>query len=101
MPNVSPTLIFWISFAVSIGVGITGGTVHLTHIVPAEYMDAVTAWVALFVFTGSSFLTMVAGIGMTKQNRLASAASMPEVKSIVVSTSELAAATPSDKVISR
>ena len=111
MPNVSPKIIFWISFAVTIGVGISGGAVHLTNIGPAAHIDAVTAWVTFGVFIGSTFLTMAAGAGMTKQSViasasavmttqdvLASAAAIPEVQRIVT-TPAIADAAPSEKVV--
>lgn len=98
MPSVSPKAIFWISFAVTIGIGISGGAVHLTHIVPAAYMDTVTAWVSFGVFIGSTFLTMATAAGMTKQSVLSAAASVPEVQKIITSPA-LADATPSEKVV--
>lgn len=98
MPNVSPKIIFWISFAVTIGIGISGGAVHLTNIVPAAYMDGVTAWVTFGVFVGSTFLTMAAGAGMTKQSQIASVAAIPEVQRIVT-TPAIADAAPSEKVV--
>lgn len=98
MPNVSPKALFWITFAVWVGTGITGGTVHLTHIVPAAYMDTVSAYVAFGVFLGTGFLTMVSGAGMTKQSMLASAAAIPEVHQIVT-TPSLADEAPSEKVV--
>jgi hypothetical protein len=111
VPSVSPFAIFWISFAVTIGTGITGGTVHLAHIVPAAYIDAVDSYVDFAVFIGSTFLTMAAAAGMTKQSvlssaqsvmttqdRLAIAAAVPEVKSIVT-TQAIADVAPSNKVV--
>lgn len=99
MPNVSPKTIFWITFAVWAGAGITGGTVHLTNIVPAAYMAAVTEYIAFGVFLGTGFLTMVSGAGMTRQSQLVSTASLPGVHSIRMTSQTLADATPSEKVI--
>ena len=99
MPNVSPKTLFWITFAVWAGTGITGGAVHLTHIVPPAYMDAVTEYVAFGVFLGTGFLTMVSGAGMTRQSQLVSTAALPGVHSIRMTSQTLADATPSDKVI--
>lgn len=98
MPNVSPKVIFWISFLVTLGEAVTNGTVHLAHIVPAAYQDAVDSWIALAVFVCSTFVTMAAGAGMTKQSVLASAAAVPEVQKIVT-TPALADAAPSEKVV--
>lgn len=98
MPSVSPKVIFWISFFVTLGTGISGGAVHLTNIVPPAYMDGVTAWVSLGVFIGSTFLTMATAAGMTKQSVLSAAAAVPEVQRIVT-TPELADALPSEKVV--
>jgi hypothetical protein len=57
----SPTLLFWLQFAATVGTGVTGGVVHLTGVVPPEYLTSVTGWVAFIVFCIMSFLTLASG----------------------------------------
>lgn len=98
MPNVSPRVIFWLSFAVTCCIGITNGTVHFTAIVPHAWIEPADEIIAGFIFFASTFLTMAAGAGMSKQSVLASAAAIPEVQRIVT-TPEVADAAPSEKVV--
>lgn len=83
MPHVDPTIRFWISFGVFVAVGISGGTVHLTHMIPADWIDAVTAWIAFFAFAGSGFVSLLNGMAMTNDSRIASAAVVPDATSKV------------------
>lgn len=99
MPNISPVVVFWISFAVTVGSGISGGAVHLTHLVPDAWIPYVGAYVDFTVFVGSAFVTLFSAGSGTKQSRIASAADIPEVKTILT-TAPVATAAPSDKVVS-
>jgi hypothetical protein len=98
MPTFDPSTRFWIGIAVTLCIGISGGAVSLAHAIPADWIPAATAWSSIIAFIGSAVLTGLNGLGMTTQSRLASAASVPEVKSIVT-TQGIADITPSDKVV--
>jgi hypothetical protein len=98
VPNIDPVARFWIGIVVTLAVAISGGTLNLTHAVPQEYIPYVTAWCSIIAFLGSAVLTTLNGMATGTQSRIASAASLPEVKSIVT-TQTLADATPSDKVV--
>jgi hypothetical protein len=81
--KVSPVVLFWVSLITTVGQGITAGTVHLTGLVPAEYLPTVTAWVGLLVFVNMSFLTAMAGFSSNKSGPLAPPATMAEAKEIM------------------
>jgi hypothetical protein len=98
MPFVDPSIRFWIGLVVTIAVALSQGTLSLTHAVPVDWIPYVTAWAGIFAFIGSALLTALNGAGMTTQSRLASAASIPEVKSIVT-TQAIAEVTSSDKIV--
>ena len=96
--SIDPKWRFVISIIVTVAIGISQGTLVLTNAIPAVYIPIVAAWCGIIAFVGSAVQTGMSGLGMTMQSRLASAAALPEVKSIVT-TQPLADATPSDKVV--
>ena len=64
----NPTINFWISLAVTVDTGIVGGTVHLTNMIPADWIPSVTAWGAFWAFVGMSYMTAVHGV-LAAQNK--------------------------------
>ena len=98
MPHVDPIVRFWIGVAVTIAIGVSSGSLVLTNAIPHDYIPNVTAWCGIISFTGSAVLTALNGMATSDQSRLASAASIPQVKSIVV-TQAMAESTPSPKVV--
>ena len=77
MPFVDPKWRFWISFAVFVAVGVGNGTVHLTHMIPADWIDIAVAWCAFVAFAGAGFVSLLNGMAMTNSSRIASAAVVP------------------------
>jgi hypothetical protein len=98
MPHFDPATRFWVGILVTVAIGISSGALNLTHAIPPDWVPVATAWCSIIAFAGSAALTGLNGMGMTTQSRLASAAAVPEVKSIVT-TQAIAEATPSDKVV--
>jgi hypothetical protein len=98
MPNVDPVVRFWIGILVTTAIGVSSGALVLTNAIPADLIKPVTAWCGIIAFTGSAVLTTLNGMATGTQSRIASVASLPEVKSIVT-TQSLADITPSDKVV--
>lgn len=98
MPHVDPMIRFWISVIVSIAIGISSGTLVLTNAIPVDLIKPVTAWCGVIAFVGSVVTTTLNGMATTMQSRLASAAAVPEVKSIVT-TQAIAETTPSAKIV--
>ena len=99
MPNISPTVIFWVSFAVTVAIGVSTGTLVLTNAVPAAYIPFVTAWCGIAAFIGSAFLTLLTKGGTSTQSRLAAVSAIPEVTHIVTTSAPMADAA-GDKVVS-
>lgn len=98
--NLDPKVIFGIQLLVFVAVGISQGTVHLTHMIPDAWIPIVVAWNGFIAFIGTGFTTLLSGFGMSSQSRIAAAASLPEVKQIVADA-PTATAAPSDKVVSK
>ena len=98
MPIVDPVARFWIGVAITFAIAVSNGSVALTHAIPADWIPYATAWCGIISFIGSAILTALNGAATTNQSRLASAAAIPEVKSIVT-TQVMAEATPSGKVV--
>lgn len=84
MPNIDPTVRFWIGFVVTIAIGISQGTLVLTNAVPGDLLPYVTAWAGILAFIGSALLTALNGAASTTSSRIASAASVDGVKNITV-----------------
>jgi hypothetical protein len=76
MPNFDPTTRFWIGILVTIAIGVSGGTLNLTHAVPGEWIPIATAWCGVIAFIGSAILTALNGLATTTSSRIASAASV-------------------------
>lgn len=100
MPTIDPKWRFLIGLIVTAAIGVSSGALVLTNAIPSDWIKPVTAWCGIIAFMGSATQTMVSGLGMTKQSRIDSAAAVPEVKA-VVTTKEIADATPSNKVVSQ
>jgi hypothetical protein len=56
-----PKLLFWLQFAATVGQGLTSGAVHLSGLVPPEYVSYVSGWVSFSVFVIMAFLTLATG----------------------------------------
>ena len=96
--NVSPRTRFIIQLVVFVAVGISQGTVHLTNMIPETWIPIVNAYCGFIAFLGTGFTTLLSGFGMSSQNRIDAAASLPEVKAILTEP-PVAAATASEKVV--
>lgn len=98
--TIDPSWRFVIGLIVTTAIGVSSGTLVLTNAIPADLIKPVTAWCGIIAFIGSSITTTISGLGMSNQNRLAAASSVPEVKAIVT-TKAMADATPTlPKVVS-
>ena len=98
MPTIDPLWRFVIGIVVTLAIGVSQGTFGLTHAIPADAIPVVTAWFGIIAFIGSAVQTGLSAVGMSSSNRLASAASLPEVKNIIT-TQAVADAAPSAKVV--
>jgi len=81
--KVNPVVIFWISLCTTVAQGIASGTVHLSGLVPAEWIPYVTGWLGLIVFANMSFLTALNGFASNKSGPLAPPPTVEEAHAIM------------------
>lgn len=96
--TIDPKWRFIFGLVITFAIGVSSGAVVLTNAIPVDWIKPAIAWCGIIAFVGSAAQTTISGFGMTSQSRLAAAATLPEVKSIVT-TQAVADATPSDKVV--
>lgn len=77
-----PRVIFWITFLSTIGTGIAGGTVHLTGLIPADYVASVTGWISLATFVAMTFLSVATGYAGVGKGPLAAPPTTSEADAI-------------------
>lgn len=97
--SIDPKWRFIIGLAVTFAIGVSSGALVLTNAIPVDWIKPVTAWCGIIAFMGSAITTTISGLGMSSQSRIAAAASLPEVKAMLTTT-DVAQAAPSDKVVS-
>ena len=97
--NIDPKWRFIIGIVVTFAIGVSQGAVQLTHAIPAGWIEPSVAWCGIIAFVGSAGQTAISGLGMTTSSRVAAAANDPSIKQIIT-TPEVAAAAPSQKVVS-
>lgn len=78
-----PRLLFWLQLAATIGVGVSGGTVHLTGLVPADWLPYVTGWVSFTTFCVMSFLTLATGAVGVGQGLIARPPTVKEAEQVM------------------
>lgn len=88
MLTLSPGARFIIGIMITAAIGISAGTVQLTHAIPEKWIPIVVAWSGIIAFIGSAVQTGLQGIGMTNANRSAAAASLPVDQKIALAASE-------------
>lgn len=79
----SPKLIFWLTFASMIGQGITSATVHLTGMVPPDWIPSITGWIGFLLFADLAFLTLATGFSGIGKGPLAPAPTVPEARAVL------------------
>jgi len=85
-----PKFTFWLGFLVSVAIGISTGAVHLTDIVPADYIKPVTGWIGFFAFAGSSLLTAMTGMSSAKSGPLAPPPTIAQAQQVMKQAQESA-----------
>jgi hypothetical protein len=114
---------FWIGLAIFVTTAISSGTIHLTNAIPEVAIPYVVAWSSIISIVGSGYLTAALGLhNASPEAKQQAAANVPNTMVVttdrpitpeiatriaavpgtqkVISTPEVAAATPSDKVVS-
>jgi hypothetical protein len=92
---------FWIGLAIFTATAISSGAIHLTGMIPADYVPIANAWASAFAVVGSGYLTAALGLhNASPQAKIAEVAALPDVRGIVT-TEAVATAAPSDKVVAK
>ncbi len=81
--NFSPKLIFWLTFASMCGQAIAGGAVHLSGLIPAQYIGPVTGWISLLTFCALGFLSLATGYAGSGRGPLSGPPSLTEAHQIM------------------
>ena len=85
-----PVTRFWVGIVVTVAIAISQGTIVLTDAVPENLIPHLVAWSGILAFVGSALLTALNAAASTNTSRLASAAAIPEVSSIVTTSRKMA-----------
>ena len=94
MLTLSPGARFIIGILITTAIGISTGAVQLAHAIPAPWIPAAVAWCGVIAFVGSAAQTGLQGLGMSNDNKVAAAQTLPSDQKIA-----LAATLPSDQKI--
>ena len=89
IPNIDPTVRFWLGVGLTIVTGISSGGLALKGALPEAWIPYITAWSSIIGFIGTAILTALNGAATTTSSRIASAAADPKVAK-VVTTNEIA-----------
>ena len=87
MLTLSPGARFAIGILITAAIGISAGTVHLTHAIPDAWIPAVVAWSGIIAFIGSAIQTGLQGLGMTTTSKIAAASTLPSDQKIAIAAS--------------
>lgn len=79
----SPRIIFWLTFYAMIGEGIAGGTVHLTGLIPADWIAPATGWISFITFCVLGFLSLATGYAGVGKGPLAPPVTQGEARDIL------------------
>ena len=100
LPTFDPVTRVWAGVFVTFCIGISQGAIHLTDAIPDGWIKPSVAWAGIIAFVGSGLLTGLNGLATSTQSRLASAAAVPEVTSIITTSKPMADAS-GPKVITK
>lgn len=101
MPNIDPTVRFWVGVAITIAIGLSQGTINLAHAIPDAWIPYVTVWAGIIAVAGSTVLTALNGASTTTSSRALGAASDPTIDKVVMKSKLVADTIPSDKVVAK
>ena len=66
IPSVRDNPIMYIGLLVGFEQAVSGGTIHLSGMIPAAWIPAATAWATALAFIGNAFMTALAAPSMSK-----------------------------------
>lgn len=81
--KVDPKFTFYLGIITTVLQGITSGTIHLTGLVPPDWLPYVTGWVGLAVFINMTILTALNGFSSNASGPLAPPPTIKEAKAVM------------------
>jgi|ERR1700677_759804 len=87
MLTLSPGARFVIGICITLAIGVSSGAVVLTNAIPGDWIKPVEAWCGIIAFMGSAVQTGLQGFGMTNANKAAAAQSLPSDQKIALAAS--------------
>lgn len=66
IPSIKDNPIFYIGLLVAFEQAISGGTIHLTNMIPATWIPVATAWATALAFIGNGFMTALAAPSLAR-----------------------------------
>lgn len=91
--KIDPKITFWISVWTTIAQGVASGTVHLSGLVPPDWIPFITGWLGLAVFVNMTLLTALNGFSSNASGPLAAPPTVPEARAIMNEATKAAGAT--------
>jgi hypothetical protein len=85
--TISPGARFIIGIVITTAIAISAGTIHLTHAIPDAWIPVVIAWSGIIAVVGSAIQTSLQGLGLTNANRIAAAAPLSATDKIAIAAS--------------
>ena len=92
--TIGPYVRFGLQVLVFAAVCVTQGTLHLTNMIPADWIPTATSYFGWIAVIGGALTTGASGISLTAASRINDAALLPDVKQVVTTPAIAAAAGP-------
>ena len=83
--KVDPCFTMWLGVVTTIMQAIATGTVHLSGLIPTDYIPVVAGWMGLIVFVNMTVLTALAGLSSSKPGPLAPPPTIAEAQAVMES----------------
>ena len=83
-----PKFTFYLGVFVTLAIGLSNGTVHLTNVVPTDWIPYVTGWMGLFSFVGSTLLTGMSGMSSPKSGPIAPPPTVKQAQEVMKTAQE-------------
>lgn len=90
--KIDPKITFWIGVITTIAQGVASGTVHLSGLVPPDWIPYITGWLGLAVFVNMTVLTALNGFSSSASGPLAAPPTMTEAKVVMDEAKKVAGA---------
>ena len=83
MPTFSPRTTMWFAFITAICQAIAGSSIHLTNMIPSDWIPTVTAWAAAIATANITLIGIMAGMSSAGRGPLAGPPSLTEAHQVM------------------